>query len=225
MEHNSQQGATRMGFDPLRHVVYSIHTPRSEAQTKTATRIQLPIHLGNTLMKKIGVQPSQPGARQGAASRRRILRQSRLGPEARQNMNNVYVRLLRRARTVNKLPSLAHLRLLKDEEGRWPRPVSVCGLIGSGPISHAALSPDSRSLARSLALSPHTNAHPHTHASIHTPLKTLAMESQKGVIQRSAHGRLWLALWRSCRVRWCRSATRGPPMCQPSRVCASRIWR
>ena len=57
MEHNSQQGATRMGFDPLRHVVYSIHTPRSEAQTKTATRIQLPIHLGNTLMKKIGGSP------------------------------------------------------------------------------------------------------------------------------------------------------------------------
>jgi hypothetical protein len=163
MEHNSQQGATRMGFDPLRHVVYSIHTPRSEAQTKTATRIQLPIHLGNTLMKNIGVQPSQPGARQGAASRRRILRQSRLGPEARQNMNNVYVRLLRRARTVNKLPSLAHLRLLKDEEGRWPRPVSVCGLIGSGS-NFACCSLSRLSLARSLS----THKRTPTHTRLHT---------------------------------------------------------
>ena len=129
MEHNSQQGATRMGFDPLRHVVYSIHTPRSEAQTKTATRIQLPIHLGNTLMKKIG---GSPLSRAQGRAQRRILRRSTLGPEARQNMNNVYVRLLRRARTVNKPPGRVHLRLLKDEERRWPRPVSVTENVGHG---------------------------------------------------------------------------------------------
>ena len=57
MEHSSQEGATRTGFDPLRHVVCSMHTPRSEAQPKTATRIHLPIHLGSTLMKKIGGSP------------------------------------------------------------------------------------------------------------------------------------------------------------------------
>ena len=46
------------------------------------------------------------------------------------------------------------------------------------------------SLVLSLVL--YTRAHARTHT--HAPLKTLAMESQKGVIQRSAHGRLWLAL-------------------------------
>ena len=68
MEYISQEGATRTAFDHLRHVVYSIHTPReSEAQPKTATRIHLPIHLGKTLMEN-GRQPSQPVARQVEAS-------------------------------------------------------------------------------------------------------------------------------------------------------------
>jgi hypothetical protein len=115
-----------------------------------------------------------PLSRAQGRSHRHILRQSGLGPEARQNMSNVYVRLLGRARTVNKLPSPAHRQLLKDEEGRWPRPVSVCGFIGLGSnfgcsLSHA-LSPDSlsgslaRSIdrSRSLALSPHARTHTHT---------------------------------------------------------------
>ena len=127
MEYSSQEGATRTGFDPLRHVVYSI-LHESEAQPKTATRIQLPIHLGNTLMKNIG---GNPLSRAQGRAQRRILRRSRLRPEASQNMSNVYLRLLRRARTINKPPSLAHRRLLKDEEGRWPRPVSVCSFIVS----------------------------------------------------------------------------------------------
>jgi hypothetical protein len=197
MEYSSQEGDTQTGFDHLRHFVYSIHTPQeSEAQPKTATRIHLPIHLGNTLMENLR-QPSQPGARPVTASQ---LRRSRLGPEARQNLSNVFVRLLRRARTVNKLPSPAHRRLLKDEEGRWPRPVSVCGFMGLGSNFACSLSRLCHWLARSLerslslALSLSTPTHARTHASILTPLKTLAMESQKWVIQRSAHGRLWLAL-------------------------------
>ena len=130
MEYSSQEGDTQTGFDHLRHFVYSIHTPReSEAQPKTATRIHLPIHLGNTLMKNIG---GKPLSRSQGRAQRRILRRSRLRPEARQNMSNVYVRLLRRARAINKPPSLEHRRLLKDEESRWPRPVSVCRFIVSG---------------------------------------------------------------------------------------------
>ena len=78
MEYSSQEGATRTGFDPLRHVVYSIYIlHQSEAQPKTATRIHLPIHLGNTLMKKIGGSPLSQA--QGRAQRRN-LRRSRLGP-------------------------------------------------------------------------------------------------------------------------------------------------
>ena len=107
--------------------LYILH--ESEAQPQTATRIHLPIHLGNTLMKNIG---GKPLSRSQGRAQRRILRRSRLRPEARQNINNVYVRLLRRARTVNKPPSLAHLRLLKDEERRWPRPVSVTENVGHG---------------------------------------------------------------------------------------------
>jgi hypothetical protein len=173
MEHSSQssqssqEGATRTGFDPLRHVVCSMHTPRSEAQPKTATRIHLPIHLGSTLMKKIG---GSPLSRAQGRVQRRILRRSRLGPEARQNMNNVYVRLLRRARTENKPPRLALLPLLKDEEGRWPRPVSVCGSIGSGSnFACSSLSSLSRlSLARSLARSLHPHKRTPTHTRLHT---------------------------------------------------------
>jgi hypothetical protein len=97
--------------------LYILH--ESEAQPKTATRIHLPIHLGNTPMKKIG---GSPLSRAQGRAQRRILRRSRLGPEAHQNMNNVHVRLLRRARTVNKPPGRVHLRLLKDEERRWHAP-------------------------------------------------------------------------------------------------------
>jgi hypothetical protein len=145
--------------------LYILH--ESEAQPKTATRIHLPIHLGSTLMKKIG---GSPLSRAQGRVQRRILRRSRLGPEARQNMNNVYVRLLRRARTENKPPRLALLPLLKDEEGRWPRPVSVCGSIGSGSnFACSSLSSLSRlSLARSLARSLHPHKRTPTHTRLHT---------------------------------------------------------